>query len=58
MVKGYMVEYEAAIAAIDEIPGIARRSAEVILAEISTGMTRFPSVAHLGFWAGVCPGNH
>ena len=58
MVKGYMAEYEAAIAAIDEIPGIARRSAEVILAEIGTDMTRFPSAAHLCSWAGVCPGNH
>lgn len=58
MVKGYMAEYEAAIAAIDEIPGIARRSAEVILAEIGTDMSRFPSAAHLCSWAGVCPGNH
>jgi len=47
MVKEYMAEYEAAIAAIDEIPGIARRSAEVILAEIGTDMNRFPSTAHL-----------
>lgn len=46
MVKGYMAEYEAAIAAIDEIP------------EIGTDMSRFPSAAHLCSWAGVCPGNH
>ena len=58
LVQEYMTEYEAAIEAIDEIPGIARRSAEVILAEIGTDMSRFPSAAHLCSWAGVCPGNY
>ncbi len=58
LVQEYMTEYEAAIAAIDEIPGIARRSAEVILAEIGLDMSRFPSAAHLCSWAGVCPGNY
>lgn len=58
LVQEYMAEYEAAIEAIDEIPGIARRSAEVILAEIGLDMGRFPSVAHLCSWAGVCPGNY
>lgn len=58
LVQEYMDEYESAIAAIDEIPGIARRSAEVILAEIGIDMSRFPSAAHLCSWAGVCPGNY
>lgn len=58
MVKEYMAEYESAIATIDEIPGIARRSAEVILAEIGLDMSRFPSAAHLCSWAGICPGNY
>ena len=58
MVQEYMTEYDAAIEAIDEIPGIARRSAEVILAEIGLDMSRFPSAAHLCSWAGVCPGNY
>lgn len=58
LVQEYMAEYEAAIKAIDEIPGIARRSAEVILAEIGLDMGRFPSAAHLCSWAGVCPGNY
>lgn len=43
---------------LDEIPGIARRSAQVILAEIGLDMDRFPSAAHLCSWAGVSPGNH
>ena len=58
MVKDYMTEYEAAISAIDELPGIGRRSAEVILAEIGKDMSRFPSAAHISSWAGLCPGNH
>lgn len=58
LVQAYMAEYEAAIEALDEIPGIARRSAEVILAEIGIDMSRFPSAAHLCSWAGICPGNY
>lgn len=58
MIRDYMEHYETAIAAIDELPGIARRSAEVIIAEIGMDMNRFPSAAHLCSWAGVCPGNH
>ena len=58
IIKSYMDQYEAAISAIDEIPGIARRSAEVIIAEIGKDMSRFPSAAHLCSWAGICPGNH
>jgi transposase len=58
LIKGYMKQYESAISAIDELPGIARRSAEVIIAEIGSDMGRFPSAAHLCSWAGVCPGNH
>ena len=58
LVQGYMDEYETAITALCDIPGIARRSAEVILAEIGLDMSRFPSAAHLCSWAGVCPGNY
>ena len=58
IVKEYMTEYEAAIAAIDELPGIGRRSAEVVLVEISTDMDRFPNAPHISSWAGICPGNH
>lgn len=57
LVQDYMDEYEAVIIALCDIPGIARRSAEVFLAEISLDMSRFPSAAHLCSWAGVCPGN-
>lgn len=43
---------------LDTIPGVARQSAELLLAEVGVEMSRFPSAAHLCKWAGVCPGNH
>lgn len=58
MVKTYMSEIQSAIAELCQIPGIAQRGAEVILAETGVDMSRFPSAAHLCSWAGVCPGNH
>src|SRR5919205_2954022 len=50
--------FEAAIARLDSIPGVGRRTAEVLLAEIGTDMGRFPTAAHLASWAGLCPGNN
>jgi hypothetical protein len=58
LIREHMEQYESAIEAIDDLPGIGRRSAEVIIAEIGVDMSRFPSAAHLCSWAGVCPGNH
>jgi transposase len=39
------------------IPGVARRTAEVIIAETGGDMSVFASGRHLASWAGVCPGN-
>jgi transposase len=50
--------FEETVAAVDTIPGIGRRTAEVIVAEMGTDMSRFPSGGHLASWAGVCPGNN
>jgi transposase len=50
--------FEAAIERLDSIPGVGRRTAEVLLAEIGTDMARFPTAAHLASWAGLCPGNN
>ena len=41
---------------LDEIPGISLASAYVILAEIGTDMTRFPTAGHLASWARLAPG--
>ncbi|HYA67114.1 MAG TPA: IS110 family transposase [Acidimicrobiales bacterium] len=40
------------------IPGVGKTAAEVIIAEIGTDMSRFPTAAHLASWAGMCPGNN
>ena len=58
LIKDYMDQYEKAISSIDQIPGIGRRSAEIIVSEIGLDMSRFPTDSHLCSWAGVCPGNH
>ncbi len=42
---------------LDTIPGVNRRVAEVLIAEIGTNMDRFPTHYHLASWAGMCPGN-
>jgi transposase len=44
------------VAKLDEIPGISLVSAYVILAEIGTDMTRFPTAGHLVSWARLAPG--
>lgn len=43
---------------IDSIPGIAKRSAQVVISQIGTNMDQFPTAAHLASWAGLCPGNN
>jgi transposase len=44
-----------AIARLITIPGVSTVSAQVILAEIGTDMTRFPTAGHLLSWAGLVP---
>lgn len=39
------------------MPGVSQTTAQVILSEIGTDMSRFPTAAHLISWAGLCPGN-
>jgi transposase len=48
--------FAGAVARLDEIPGISLASAHVILAEIGTDMTRFPTAGHLTSWARLAPG--
>jgi len=49
---------EEALERIDGIPGMGRRTAEDVLAEIGTDVSRFATAAHLASWAKVCPGNN
>jgi transposase len=40
---------------LDEIPGVGRHAAQIIIAEIGLDMARFPTAAHLVSWAKLCP---
>lgn len=51
-------EEQEIIELIDELPGLGKRSAEYIISEIGTDMSRFPTANHLSSWAGLCPGNN
>ena len=51
-------EHDEVVRAVDTVPGIGRRTAEVIVAEMGTDMDRFPTPGHLASWSGVCSGNN
>jgi transposase len=43
---------------LQTIPGVGRRSAEVMVSEIGVDMSRFASSGHLASWARICPGSN
>jgi transposase len=49
--------FAPAVELLCTIPGVQRRAAEVIISEIGTDMSVFPTAKHLASWAGQCPGN-
>ena len=49
---------EEEIEILDSIPGIDRRAASVIIAEIGKDMSQFPSSSAISGWAGISPGNN
>ncbi len=50
--------FGAEVELLDTIPGVDRRIAECLIAEIGVDMGRFETSARLASWAGMCPGNH
>jgi transposase len=52
-----MNSFEPALERLQTIAGVGRRTGEVLVAEIGTDLSRFPSAGHLASWAGLCPGN-
>jgi transposase len=54
---GDELSWEAAIQIWDSVPGIGRRLAEQLVAEIGPQPDQFPSAEHLASWAKVAPGN-
>ncbi|MCL6577499.1 IS110 family transposase [Kyrpidia sp.] len=57
-IKKRMRPFEEDLELLETIPGVGRRTAEQVLAEIWTDMDQFPSAAHLCLWAGLAPGNN
>jgi transposase len=49
--------FEQDLQLADTVPGVNMRTAEVVLSEVGTDLSRFPSDSHLGSWSGLCPGN-
>ncbi len=50
--------FEEALERLLTIPGVGQRTAEVLVAEVGTDMSRFPTAGHLASWAGLCPGQN
>ena len=49
--------WEDSLRRLATIPGIDRRTAWTIVAEIGVDLSTFPDAKHLASWAGLCPGN-
>lgn len=52
-----VVVFEEAIQRLWTIPGIDRKTAWTIVAEIGVDLSAFADAKHLASWAGLCPGN-
>jgi transposase len=50
--------FQATLDRWDSLPGINRRLAEIIVAEIGIDLKPFEDAEHLASWAGMCPGNN
>ena len=49
--------FRQAVRQLRTIPGVSDLTAQVIVSEIGTDMSRFPTAGHLISWAGLCPRN-
>ena len=56
-VDGNVDPFPVAIEMLSAIPGVGGLSATVIVSEIGSDMSRFPTAGHLISWAGLCPKN-
>jgi transposase len=50
-IERVIVPFSEQVELLDTIPGVDRRTAEVLIAEIGTDMSRFPTHGHLASWA-------
>jgi transposase len=52
-----MAAHEDLLRRLCTIPGVEMTTARVLVAELGTDMSQFPSAGHAASWAGLCPGN-
>lgn len=57
-VEAACAPFVEAVERLDGITGIGVATAQTVISEIGTDMSKFPSDAHLCAWAGVAPGNN
>jgi len=50
-----LAPFRAAVSLLTTMPGLKDTAAAVVVAEIGTDMSQFPSAGHLLSWAGFCP---
>jgi transposase len=50
--------YAQAVALLDTAPGVDKRVAETVLAELGADMRRFPTPEQAAAWSGIAPGNN
>ncbi|MGB7503960.1 MAG: IS110 family transposase [Mycobacterium sp.] len=55
-IGAHLAPFAAAVARLDDIPGIGPLAAAVLLAEVGTDMSIFPTAGHLCSWAKFSPG--
>jgi transposase len=55
-IEDVIAPFADAAVRLDEIPGVGLVAARVLIAEVGTDMTRFPTAAHLASWAKFSPG--
>jgi transposase len=53
-----LAPYQEPYLRLQQIPGVDRIGAAVIIAELGIDMSVFPTARHAAAWAGVCPGNN
>ena len=57
LIAEQLAPFEDTLRRLDTVPGIARRVAEGLLAEVGSDVRRWPTAGHLASGAGMCPGH-